>query len=60
MLRGGRVIGARPCAVSGETMREKLRPCVAFCAVIFRGGGLRPAAAPAMIRRCRDGWSEFF
>ncbi|KZU10664.1 hypothetical protein F511_45984 [Dorcoceras hygrometricum] len=26
----------------------------------FSCGGRRPAAAPGMLRRCRDGWSDFF
>ncbi|KZT75360.1 hypothetical protein F511_47615 [Dorcoceras hygrometricum] len=32
----------------------------AMAAAQFCGGGRRPAAAPASLRRCRDGWSEFF
>ncbi|KZV06726.1 hypothetical protein F511_45792 [Dorcoceras hygrometricum] len=33
---------------------------VAAVREIRGGGGRRPAAAPASLRRCRDGWSEFF
>ncbi|KZV30689.1 hypothetical protein F511_40633 [Dorcoceras hygrometricum] len=31
-----------------------------LAAHVISDGGRRPAAAPAPLRRCRDGWSEFF
>ncbi|KZV13727.1 hypothetical protein F511_45107 [Dorcoceras hygrometricum] len=34
-------------------------PC-ALAAHVISDGGRRPAAAPAMLRLCRDGWSDFF
>ncbi|KZV33392.1 cleavage stimulation factor subunit 2-like [Dorcoceras hygrometricum] len=53
-----------------DVARAALR-CVAFCAMVralpprFQGGGAAVAgrcsdAAPACLRRCRDGWSDFF
>ncbi|KZV55752.1 hypothetical protein F511_21383 [Dorcoceras hygrometricum] len=45
----GSLMCARPCA--------RVRSCGARD--LF-GGGRRPAAAPASLRRCRDGWSDFF
>ncbi|KZT76244.1 hypothetical protein F511_46730 [Dorcoceras hygrometricum] len=35
-------------------------PACALAAHVISDGGRRPAAAPATLRRCRDGWSEFF
>ncbi|KZV16434.1 hypothetical protein F511_29120 [Dorcoceras hygrometricum] len=34
-------------------------PC-ALAAHVISDGGRRPVAAPASLRRCRNGWSEFF
>ncbi|KZT75368.1 hypothetical protein F511_47607 [Dorcoceras hygrometricum] len=57
MLRGGGVIGARPCAVSGETMRGIARDVAAVRGLAplrakFRGGaatgGRHSGDAPAM------------
>ncbi|KZV38139.1 hypothetical protein F511_40482 [Dorcoceras hygrometricum] len=48
-LRAGRAMRARCDAVA-------LRRRVKF----FVGGGRRPATASAPLRRCRDGWSDFF
>ncbi|KZV21143.1 hypothetical protein F511_27414 [Dorcoceras hygrometricum] len=71
-LKGGAAVqcaGRGPCAARRRTMAHdgarlrrtcrgrmrSLAPCD------FDGGALRrPAAAPAMLRRCRDGWSDFF
>ncbi|KZV52774.1 translation initiation factor [Dorcoceras hygrometricum] len=56
MLRGGRVIGARLCAVSGKTMRDVARDDDARWRGVARHRVPLPAAAtPAKLRRCRDG-----
>ncbi|KZV16747.1 hypothetical protein F511_40822 [Dorcoceras hygrometricum] len=53
-------------AVCHEKARDGDAPCrgraCALCAAcdFVGGGGRRPIAAPASLRRCRDGWSEFF
>ncbi|KZT75314.1 hypothetical protein F511_47661 [Dorcoceras hygrometricum] len=60
--RGASLLAGR-CALSATSCA---RPCVALGAtsraavVRFSYGGRRPAAAPAKLRRCRDGWSDFF
>ncbi|KZT76090.1 hypothetical protein F511_46885 [Dorcoceras hygrometricum] len=41
------------------TMAGRSVLLVARCRRKFCGGGAAPAAAPAMLRRCRDGWSVF-
>ncbi|KZV37662.1 hypothetical protein F511_30367 [Dorcoceras hygrometricum] len=52
------------CATFGARWRMERRACrgrAALCRARFLfGGGRLPAAAPAKLRRCRDGWSEFF
>ncbi|KZV13890.1 hypothetical protein F511_44839 [Dorcoceras hygrometricum] len=45
----GSLMCARPCA--------RMRSC---CSRDLVGGGRRPAAAPASLRRYRDGWSDSF
>ncbi|KZV07174.1 hypothetical protein F511_45343 [Dorcoceras hygrometricum] len=35
-------------------------PVCALAVHVISNGGRRPAAAPASLRRCRDGWSDFF
>ncbi|KZT75671.1 hypothetical protein F511_47304 [Dorcoceras hygrometricum] len=55
-----RALAASSCAMVGHGVRDNARnrapPLrrVRFCS------GRRPAAAPAMFRRCRDGWSDSF
>ncbi|KZT76845.1 hypothetical protein F511_46129 [Dorcoceras hygrometricum] len=48
----------RRCAASCAVMRTTARPL--RHAQFFFGGGRRPAAAPASLRRCRDDRSDFF
>ncbi|KZV29399.1 hypothetical protein F511_21308 [Dorcoceras hygrometricum] len=52
------------CAHGGARRRWSAALVAAACAPCgardFVDGGRRPAAAPANLRRCRDGWSEFF
>ncbi|KZT75688.1 hypothetical protein F511_47287 [Dorcoceras hygrometricum] len=71
-LRDRRVLLAGHCALEGTRsplaspvvappIGASRRDCAALVArKIHGGGGRRPAAAPASLRRCRDGWSEFF
>ncbi|KZT76323.1 hypothetical protein F511_46651 [Dorcoceras hygrometricum] len=47
-------------AAVGAAVRRAWRDVAHGSRAIFSCGGRRPAAAPAMLRRCRDGWSEFF
>ncbi|KZV13534.1 hypothetical protein F511_45302 [Dorcoceras hygrometricum] len=55
-------IVARRCAVlvaRKRAGRATLRATSCAAVRFFSCGGRRPAAAPAMLRRCRDGWSDF-
>ncbi|KZT75545.1 hypothetical protein F511_47430 [Dorcoceras hygrometricum] len=53
--------GERRCTAGCTMMRAAVRRARALVPPrFFRGGGRRPAAAPVPLRRCRDGWSEFF
>ncbi|KZV19642.1 hypothetical protein F511_43061 [Dorcoceras hygrometricum] len=62
-MRDGRLMnaaaGRASCDGCAQNLRTALHRAMATAA-IFVGGGRRPAAAPASLRRCRDGWSEFF
>ncbi|KZT76188.1 hypothetical protein F511_46787 [Dorcoceras hygrometricum] len=53
--------GERRCAAGCTMMHAAVRHARALVPPrFFRGGGRPTAAAPAPLRRCRDGWSEFF
>ncbi|KZV13742.1 hypothetical protein F511_45094 [Dorcoceras hygrometricum] len=59
----GRCDDARRCArwaLVARAMRCGGGACPLAPLKIHGGGGRRPAAAPASLQRCRDGWSDFF
>ncbi|KZV06870.1 hypothetical protein F511_45648 [Dorcoceras hygrometricum] len=58
LLHAGLPVVEQRCAASRTTMRAIAR--LSCAAAIFHGCGRLPAAAPASLRRCRDGWSDFF
>ncbi|KZV23354.1 putative polyamine oxidase 4-like [Dorcoceras hygrometricum] len=67
LARGGRPLvakAARSLPLLADRCRcldALARSCACSAAIFLRGGAAgRPAAAPAMLRRCRDGWSDFF